>query len=182
MKLTYDLPEILNRIPEIGLIFRITLEEAERFIENLNKIEREIHTDTATNEGLERKEKMYGLQKRDTDTLEERRKRIEIFEKTTDYYSFGNISQLIKEIAGAESEIIRLADYSGFYTELLIKLPVSSEKTIVDIKNKIEKMLPVTMELQIALLFNRFSYFSEKTWSEINGMTYNEAKRYREET
>jgi hypothetical protein len=178
--MSYELPQVLTRIKEIKKIYDLTLEETQRYLEAVKKLEREIHTDTARGEGLRHKEEIFGLEHRQTDTLEERRKRIEIFETLLGYYSFGEIKKLIVGLAGDESEVMRTLS-EDIVGKLNIKIALSSEKSLDDIKKRIRELLPAPMEIEIGVRFKRFSEFASQKFSDFGGMTYNELKRKDEE-
>lgn len=172
----YEMPPALTGIPVLKKAYEIILEEVSRFEEMVKRLEREIHTDTATDEGLSHKEKVFSLSERETDTLAERRKRIEVFEKLLGYNSLGEIEKIIKGIAGEESEVTReLSDTTGGVVRVFLAL--TSEKNLDDIRKKLSGVLPAPMSLEVGVKFRRFSEFSDKTYAENSDKTYNELKR-----
>lgn len=86
----------------------------------------ELDTDTATEKGIERKEKMFGIVPSVTDTLEERRFRIQIKERIIRNMNFGNLERLIKDIAGEKATVER----DERYKNVTVRVPLSSKKNL----------------------------------------------------
>lgn len=174
----YEAPEVLTGIKEIKTAYELAEYEAQRFISSLETLEKEIHTDTAGEEGIKRKEEIFKITP--SGTLEERRKKVELFEGSPDCYSFGEIRALIKALTDEETQVTRqLSDTNG--GRLIIKTGISSEKSLKDIIRYISRLLPAPMDIKASVIYRRFSDFSDKKFSDFGDLTFNELKRLTEE-
>lgn len=174
----YEAPEVLTSIKEIKTAYELAEYEAQRFLSLLETLEKEIHTDTAGEEGIKRKENIFKITP--SGSLSERRKKVELFEGSPDCYSFEKIRDLIKALAGEETQVTRqLSDAQG--GKLIIKTGISSEKSLKDIVRYIKALLPEPMDIEASVIFRRFSDFTDKKFSDFGDLTFNELKRLTEE-
>lgn len=166
------MPEILENIPEVKFCFDFAEEMLEFFLFETERAFREIDTETATKVGIERKEKMLKITPSVTDTLEERRFRILVKERRIRILNFFNLESFIKDVAGERATTER----DEKRRNLLVKIPLSSKKAYETVKNFCEKYIPVTMNCEVRQMYNRWSDYGEKKFSELLSKTYNELR------
>lgn len=172
MSATYPMPEILENIPEVKFCFDFAEEMLNFFLFQTENAFKELDTDTATEKGIERKEKMFGITPSVTDTIEERRFRILVRERRIRVLNFFNLQKFVWDVAGERATTQR----DEKRRELTVKVPLSSKKAYTTVKRFCEKYVPVTMNCTVTQMYNRWSDFSGKTYEELSGKTYEELR------
>ena len=166
------MPDCLTAIPEVLCCLEMAQIFLDIFLDITEKARKELDTDTATEKGIERKEKMFGIVPSVTDTLEERRFRIQIKERIIRNMNFGNLERLIKDIAGERASVTR----DERYKNVTVRVPLSSKKNLKTVDGLCRKYVPVTMNCDISPMFNAWSAFSSKKFSELSGRTFAELR------
>ena len=166
------MPDCLTAIPEVLCCFEIAQIFLDIFLDITEKARNELDTDTATEKGIERKEKMFGIVPSVTDTLEERRFRIQIKERIIRNMNFGNLERLIKDIAGEKATVER----DERYKNVTVRAPLESEKNLRAVDGLCRKYVPVTMNCDISPTFNVWRDFSDKNFSSVSSLTYAELR------
>jgi len=166
------MPDVLTDIPEVQCCFEIAQKFLDIFLEITEKARQELSTETATEKGIERKEKMYGIFPSVTDTLEERRFRIQIKERIIRNMNFGNLQRLIRDVAGSKSTVER--DIS--FKRLTVRVPLSSKKNIKTVDELCRKYAPAVMECDISPMFNTWNIFKTKKFSELSDKTFQQLR------
>lgn len=169
----YLMPDCLTDIKEVSACYEISLFLLEKYFEAFARLERETHSDTAKEIGLEHFEKMLGIVPGASDTTEERRFRVQIVETVTDVLSFERLERLVKKIAGEGSSVT----YDSDTKKLTVKCALTSQKMFSLLKKTIEGFVPMDVTAECILLFNRFSDLGDKTFAQLKNKTFNENKR-----
>lgn len=170
MPSNYNMPLVLTDIPEVKCCYDIAAEMTELYYTELSRLDNERNTDTATEYGISRKEKMYGIRSYETDTLEERRLRIKIHEhlyKTLNVYNFKNTLNLL---TGGDTTV----EIDKKNKSVLVNVGLSSLKMLLYIKELIKAYLPVDWSGAETVLYNKFSKYGEYTFAELSEKTFNE--------
>lgn len=171
----YYMPDFLYDIKEVKATLEIAEYIAELFLNKLKEMEKESDTATASITGIERKEKSYGIEPYETDTLEERRFRIAILEKEINIYNFNEIKKLIQMITSTSAAVSR--DFSDTtQPKLTVDVPLSSEKSFKEMTERVKEMIPVDMLLVAKVLYHKFSEYENSTFNECKSMTFNEMR------
>lgn len=167
------MPDVLTVIPEVRGCYEIANEMADFFFSEIQKLDVERNTDTATEFGISRKEKMYGLKAFDTDTLEERRLRIKIHETFYKTLNIYNLEDTLRKLTDGDAKV----DIDKVNKSVLVTIGLSSFKKLLQIKNFIRKYIPVDWSGEETVLYNRFSQYSGYTFSQMSDKTFNELKK-----
>lgn len=172
MSAMYKMPEILESIPEVRFCFDFAQEMLDFFEQETENAFKELDTETATEKGIERKEKMLGITPSVTDTTEERRFRVLVREQRIRILNFFNLKKFVENVAGERATTER----DEKRRKLLVKIPLSSRKSYETVKRFCEKYIPVTMQCEVRQLFNRWSDYTKKSYNELSAKTYNSLK------
>lgn len=171
----YPMPPHLSSIKEVAVSFDIARYLCGLFYSKLAELERERNTDTATETGIARKEKCYGVKPFETDTLEERRFRIQMIEREINIYNFKEIESFIQAMCDGNAVVER--DFSDSVNpKLKISVALASAKSFKEMTERVAKMLPVDMTLEAQIIYAKFSQYSDKTFEELSDKTFKEIK------
>ena len=171
----YLMPPHLSSIKEVEASFEIARYLCSLFYEKLAELERERDTATATESGIARKEKCYGVKCFETDTLEERRFRIQMIEREINIYNFKEIESFIQAMCKNDAVIER--DFSDIANpKLKISVALASAKSFKEMTDRVSKMLPVDMTLEAQIIYAKFNQYSSKMFKELGNKTFKEIK------
>lgn len=166
------MPECLTEIPEVNACYFIADFLNGLFLKGLERLEREIHSDTAEEEGLLHFEKMLGIIPGESDTKEERQFRIQIAETVTDVLSFDRLKRLIEKIGGDGATV----SFDSTNKKLTVRCALTSQKMFSILKSTVEDFVPLDVETECILLFNKFRDFENSRFGELGTKTFNELK------
>lgn len=169
------MPPFLYDIKEVAASLEIAKYLAGLFLEKLRELERERDTATASQTGIERKEKCYGVKPAETDTLEERRFRIEMIEREINIYNFKEIEGFIQAMCSGNAEVLR--DFSDPEAPVLkISVALASAKSFKEMTQRVKKMIPADMTLEAEIIYAKFSQYTDKTFSQLSDKTFRELR------
>ena len=178
----YPLPELLRGSAQLQTFNRTAIEIGRELFSAVQRIEREINPDTATEEGISRFEKMLSITPLQTDTLEERRSRIKASIFIIDRFTLDqrNISTrsvernsfpVFVEAVTNPNTIIEYPEQPGGRS-FSIKLTTASLKNAQILEKKLKELSPIDSEFSIIILFNRFSKYSGETFAAHSEETF----------
>lgn len=168
-------PEHIAAIEEIkvisDLVDKLTA-DIKQAIDNLNA---DIDIETATENGIARREKIYGIKPLDSDTLEDRRFRLKARLSDPMTYTEDYIREWLTNLMGEDYTLT--VDYQNYTFDL--KIPLSGKSELVTVTNFIESAVPLHMRYKIALKYNIWSTVTVgKTWQDMTAKTW---QRWKEE-
>lgn len=171
----YPMPEHLSGIKEVEASFEIARYVAELFYSKLCELEKEHNITTASITGIERKEECYGIKPYETDTLEERRFRIEILEKEINIYNFERIEGFIQDMSNGNAIVER--DFSDYKNpKLYVGVALASAKSFKEMVERLKKMLPLDMQLDAEIIYTKFSAYVNSTFKNLSDKTFKELR------
>lgn len=171
----YPMPEHLKEIKEVEASFIVARYIAELFFNKLLDLEKERNIDTATIIGIERKEECYKIKPFETDTLEERRFRIQILEKEINIYNFQKIEGFIQDMSSDVAVVKRdFTDYKN--PKLYVGVALASAKSFKEMVTRLKKMLPMDMQLLAEIIYTKFSYYENSTFGSLKAKTFNDLR------
>lgn len=169
MSIIISMPDVLTSIPEVKFCYDFAQDMAVFFENEIAKAERETDTETASESGIARKEKMFGIIPSVTDTIEERRFCVLLRERRTRLLNFDNLKSLIKDVAGDDSSVGR----DEKRRTLTVRIPLSSKKSYEIVKALCEKYIPVTMNCVVTQLYNRWEDFEDSKFGDLKDNKFN---------
>lgn len=166
------MPPCMTAIPEINGCYEIAEYMRELYCEDLERLEKELHTDTASEIGISHREKMLKITPGETDTIEERRFRVQIVEMVIDVLDEKNLRKLVKQIGGEESSIT--IDKANRHVS--VKCSLTSAKMFSLMKKIVEEYIPVTFTSDFTLLYNSYEAFAGMTYEQLGQKTWEELR------
>lgn len=168
----FTMPQCLLDVEEVSACYEIATFLYEKYLAEIFKIEREIHSDTAQSFGLEHFEKMLGIVPGESDTIAERQFRVQVIETVIDVLSFDRLERLVEKIGGEGSSVF----YDKETKTLTVKCALTSQKMFSILKKTVEDFVPVDVKTNCILLFNSFSLFKNKTFAQMKNKTFTQIK------
>ena len=164
----FDAPKIFSNIPDIAQIYEINDKQSDGLDEAINQLNDDIFLDTMSESKTERWEKMLSITHQDNDTISDRRFRIKakVLEKLP--YSYRVIINKLNTLCpnGYTFEL------SEDRIKVSVKLVLDSKKMINDVKDMLERMLPLNMLYSVEILYNTYAVLSGKTYDYLSSYTY----------
>lgn len=168
----YEMPDVLLEIPEVRACFQLAGMAAEFFTEKLQELSKEMHPDTASEEGLSRFEKMVGITPRETDTTEERRFRVTVARKVIDVLNARNLIDLIEDLTRGDCRVI--IDKAA--QTVTVKVGLTSKKMFTLVEKTVRDYIPVDMRAEVLQMYNRYVDYNGKTYAELSDKTFKQLK------
>lgn len=169
----YPMPSVLTDIPEVKCCYEIAADMKDFFAREISRLDTERDTETATEFGISRKEKMYGIKPSETDTLEERRLRIKRHEQVFDTLTVKNLKKIINELTGGDTFL----HIDKENKSVLVSVGLKSLKMLKQIRDLIRDYLPVDWTGEETVLYKKFRDYSGYTFAELSDKTFNELMR-----
>ncbi len=159
-------------IPEIRFCNSLAEKWVSFFLEKLMELDKEIHPETASEEGLSRFEKMVGITPRETDTTEERRFRVTVARKVIDVLNVRNIIDLIEDLTHGDCRVI--IDKAA--QTVTVKVGLTSKKMFSLVEKTVRDYIPVDMRADVIQMYNRYIDYAGKTYAELSEKTFKQLK------
>ena len=123
--------------------------------------------------GCSRWEKMLGIQNKDTYTLEERRSKIAGKLAEQRPFTMRWLEKTLTSLCGSGGYSLDLQPAA--YT-LSIKIALTSKNMLKDVSDLIDRAVPANLKVSTDLMYNQWSTFAGKTWADVAGITWQQAK------
>lgn len=127
-KLIEYLPEFLQGFREYRLIFDAEQKEMDRAQMRISNLLSDLFTDTATEEGIARREKMYGIMPREDASLEERRAAVKTKEVKSLPYTVRQYREMLVAMAGSEDNFRITLDPKACVLDVKIRAGQKEER------------------------------------------------------
>lgn len=124
-------------------------------------------------EGIRRFEEFLGLEPFATDTLEERRSRVQAFENSGLPYTIKKLRTNLENVCTLNGVTVNV-DYENYLVDIGVKL--SSVRMLDFIGAHAENMVPMNMKINVRVIFNRWRSFRKRTWAEMRTATWERVK------
>lgn len=129
---------------------------------------------TATEEGIVRREKIYGIVPSDTATLEERRFALRLRAADSREYTEKYLRQQLDNLVGADNYRMTI-NYEELSMQLLLSLGSKAKET--EVKKLLSAVVPLHINLAFSLLYNTWEQVTNgKAWDELKAKTWNDWK------
>ena len=165
----FNAPDVVLQIKEVKAIY--DMNEVINPISDAEMLDRDLFTGTATEHGIERRERLYGIFPKDTDTLEDRRFRVRTKENDKIPYTIGTLRQRLETLCGKDGYKIEVTKDT-----VSVKVDLTRKTMYEDAKGLLEKMVPLNMLLNVSLLYNQYKTFSKYTHEELSKYTYEQLR------
>lgn len=128
---------------------------------------------TADEEGINRYEKMLGLQVSDSDTLETRIFRVLARYQEQAPYTYRTLRLILDSLLGAGNYTMERNVEEKW---LVVKIELTVKRQFEAVEDTLERMVPQNMILTVELRFNQWSKIKLKTWGELLSKTWRDVK------
>lgn len=168
-----DFPETILKIDEIKAIYDVEEKTGGILQEEIRNLDKDISIVTATERGIERREKILGIKHQDTDDLEDRR--LNVLTKWNEEYPY-----TLKFLMNKLDKIVG----NGNYT-----IAVDSEKLemkcLVEMRSAtlygifletLEKIVPMNISIDVGLRYNQWINVAGLTYKDVETKTYYQIK------
>ena len=169
------LPPALHEIKEFKVLMECGDTENTALKEKILKLEKDQYFLDATEKGIKRYEKMFGIIPKGTDTLEDRSFRV-----------FARYNQQVPYTRTVlENKLITLCGKNGYKIQidyensvLILRISLTAKAMYEEVENYIENIIPLNMIIDMSLIFNQHSTLSKFTHAQLKIYTH---KQIREE-
>lgn len=145
-----EMPRMLEKIDEIVAIYAAEENAGNKFEENIQNVEKDIFIDTATEEGIKRRETILGITAQDTNTLEERRFCVKTRWNDTYPYTYDYLMQRLDNLLGKGKYTLTI-DTEKMSMRCMLEL--EAEKMYNAFVEMIEKIVPLNIVLEFDLKY-----------------------------
>ena len=131
--------------------------------------------DSSDEYGVSRKEKIIGITPKDTDSLEDRKFRLNAREIDKLPYTIRTLKRKLSSLCGEDGYKLNI-DYNNF--TISIQIALTSKSAYSEVEELLDKMIPENMIINLSLLYNKHSLLSKYTHKQLSSYTH---KQLREE-
>ena len=170
-----NLPPVLRNYEEYKVISNALNPELNLLVAAIKNAKNDQWIDSATENGVKRREKMLGIIPKDTDTLSDRKFRLSARELEKLPYTYRVLERKIKSLCGPDGYTLDV-DYNNFIIK--VRVDLTSKKAYDEVELLLDKMVPENMIIDLSLLYNSNSILSKYTHSQLSKYTH---KQLREE-
>lgn len=169
-----EFPEHIINIQEVAVIQSLVDDLLAKVTTAINNLNADLHIATATEEGIARREKIYGIKPSDTATLEERRFALRLRAADSREYTEKYLRQQLDNLVGADNYRMTI-NYEELSMRLLLSLGSKSKEA--EVKKLLSAVVPLHINLTFSLLYNTWEQVTNgKTWDELKPKTWNDWK------
>ncbi len=170
MKLIEYLPEFMRKISQLMLLTEAEQPDFDELDANGDTIQNEMFVDTATDYGLSRFEKIYGISSNTGDDMDFRKYRLMLKIMGSKRIT---LSETLDKIMGSGN--YRL----NFYIDemrLEVRVTVKNSKYVSEIYKQLDRIVPCNVMLDIGVLYTSHGMLSKYSDSQLAAYTHNEIK------
>lgn len=167
------LPPNYSKIEEYQIICETNDKVFDGIKEAINNIINDNFTDTLTEAGCERKESMLGITKLQSDTIEDRRFRINARMDDNPPYTLDYLKNRLTSLCDGISPAI-VIDYDNL--TISVKIPLGVKKYRDEAEKVVEKILPANLSIEVAVQYNTHIVLHQYTHAQLHAYTHNQLR------
>jgi hypothetical protein len=160
----FDAPEMIRNIPDMKQMYVINGEQEDNLDASVNALWDDVFLETMDETKAARWEKMLGLNPLDTDTLSERRFRVQTKVLERMPYTYRVILRKLETLC--PSGIIWLVDTDAQI--LVVKVALASKNMRADIEELLENVIPLNMIYTVIILYNTHDMIATHAYGELS--------------
>lgn len=168
----FEAPEIIAQIPDIRQIYAINEKQEARLDAAVSVLDNDIFLETMDETKTARWERMLNIAPQDTDTLADRRLRVQakVMERMPFTYRVV-LRKLYTLCPHGLMTSFRWADQ-----DVTIRVPAESGNLRGDIAELLENVLPLNMTYSVTLLHSTYGTLARHTHGELAGYTHQQVR------
>ena len=168
------LPRHLARMrewQEICKAYDYLLKEAFQTLEDLHA---NMSIYTLTEDGCSMWERILGIKAKKSDTLEERRYRVQAYWAQELPYTVPKLNEMLKSLCGNDGYSIAI-DNNNYRATIMLKL--FNEKNYANVVSLLGQALPANLECTVLVMFNTHDVLAAFTHEHLAGKTHEQLRR-----
>jgi hypothetical protein len=167
------IPDAFKDVREFKVGSAVWTDEYNAIWGGMDAIRANQYVDTLDDYGCTRNEKMYGLVKKDTDTLAVRRFRIKAKKNEQPPYTYNIVKGQIENLCSADGYSFSV-DHANHI--IAVRVALTAKGMYDEIENLLLRVRPANMVIDLSLLYNQWIVLAAKTWAELSGTTWHQAR------
>ena len=168
----FDAPEIIRSIPDIKKIYEINADQEAMLDASVNALFDDIFLETMDETKTARWEKMLSIIPLDTDTLSERRFRIQTRVLERMPYTYRVILRKLQTLCpggvdwtvDTEKQLI------------IVRVALASKNMRTDVDELLDNVLPLNMEYTLIILYNTYAMLAKHTNGNLKQFTHQQMR------
>lgn len=129
--------------------------------------------DDATEAGVARRESMYKIVPKATDTLDERKFRIKAKENERVPYTERTLAKQLAGLCGSDGYSLAV-DVDNF--TVTVRVALVSKSNFDEVSSLVDRVTPLNMELDVDLMYNQYSTLQNFTYAQLSAYTYDQLR------
>lgn len=167
------LPDLLKDVREMRAIMQAETPEVQAIWDACEDCMNDQFITEATKYGIARREKMLNITPYATDTLEDRRFRLQAKYIENIPYTRKNLVALLESLCGADGYQLTILT-QAFTINIKVALTAKKQETIIN--EMLERILPYNMIFTVELLYNTWEKVKSYAWTDISPLTWKQLK------
>lgn len=167
------LPDVLKNVAEMRAIMDAETPEIQAIWNACEDCMNDQFISEATENGIARREKMLNITPYATDTLEDRRFRIQTRYNEDIPYTRKALDSMLRSLCGADGYQLSIITQS-FTVNVKVKLFAKKQRD--SINELLERILPYNMVFTVKLLYNTWEKVRRYSWNEASSFTWRQLK------
>ena len=172
-KLIDYLPPFVQNFKEVSAIMDAEQPEFETAWQNAEDALADQFIETATVNGIKRRESIFGITPKATDTLEERRFRVLSVMNDQPPYTMETLKATLNSLLGADGYTLKMN--TDAY-ELTLKLATGNEVNYASVVEMLAKILPANI-VRVVSMYNTYQIVSEYTHGQLAQFTHDNLRK-----
>lgn len=165
----FNCPEAVGKIKEIDAIYKMN--DVVNPMEDAENLEKDLFTGTATENGIARRENLYNIIPKDTDTLEDRRYRVLTKENSEIPYTIRSLKRKLETLCGENGVTIELTE-----EKITVKVALARKGMYEDTAKMLEEIVPLNLLTECLQMYNTWEMLESYTWAELANRTWEQLR------
>ena len=167
------LPGVLKDVAEIRAIMDTETPEIQALWDAVEACMNDQFIQSATEDGIARRESMLGISPYASDTLDDRRFRLQSLYTENVPYTRRSLKNWLETLCGEGGYVLTITT-SNFNVDVKVALGVKKQENVI--RETLERMLPYNMTFSVSLLYNTWGSAKTKTWGSVKTKTWQNLK------
>lgn len=165
----FNCPEAVGKIKEIDAIYKMN-DIVNPMVEAEN-LEKDLFIGTATKNGIARREKLYSIIPKDTDTLEDRRYRVLAKENSEIPYTIRSLKRKLETLCGENGVTIELTE-----EKITVKVALARKGMYEDTAKMLEEIVPLNIIVNCLQMYNTHGILRGYTHRQLRQFTHGQLR------
>jgi chaperonin cofactor prefoldin len=165
----FNAPEVYTQIPDIAQIYALNDEQNIELDDAIVKLIGNLFITEATLEAVRHWEKILDITPSGSDTLEDRRFRVQSKMNETASYSKALIDEKLRSLCG-DGEYSMVIDENRQSCDVVITL--ASKNQLEYVKEMLDNILPLNMVCTVSLMYNTYNFVAPYTHNQLHSYTH----------